>query len=100
MQENPKIGNIQETLKWNQPSYVPKPSIGTTIRIHWLASQPNQYGLYVHCQTNLISRFKKKYKNLFHYEGNRALIFKERDQIPIPELKTCILMGLTYHQKK
>ncbi len=94
------IGELDEALKWGEPSYLPKEkNIGTTIRIHWLKSKPHQYGIYFNCQTTLIADFKKKYAGQFKYEGKRAIILNETDSLPVEQLKGCILMALTYHKK-
>ena len=95
------IDELVETLKWGQPSYVPKKkNVGTAVRIHWLKSKPNQYGVYFNCNTKLIFRIRKKFGNQFNYEGTRALVFQEDDQIPVKALKECISMALTYHRDK
>jgi hypothetical protein len=97
-QEIDQVGELVETLKWGEPSYLPqKKSIGTTIRISWNKSKPDQCGIYFHCQTNLVARIKRKFGNKFQYERNRAIIFKAKDNLPVRELKTCITMALTYH---
>ena len=93
------IGEIDETLKWDTPSYLTvRPKSGTTMR---LAAAPTkgQYGLYVHCQTSLISTFRDIYPDIFTYEKNRAIIFKIDDQIAEEEFRHCISMALTYHLK-
>ncbi len=92
------LGGLEETLKWGQPSYLPKKkNIGTTIRIHWLKSKPEQYAIYFNCQTSLVASFKKKFPGVFSFEGKRAIVFKLQDKIPISELSECIQMALTYH---
>ncbi|WP_299225035.1 hypothetical protein [uncultured Psychroserpens sp.] len=35
---------IEETLKWNKPSFISK--IGSTIRIDWKEQSPNQYAIF------------------------------------------------------
>ena len=38
------VGEIEETLKWGEPSYLtPKTKSGSTIRIAWKESQEEQY---------------------------------------------------------
>jgi len=92
------ITDIEETLKWGEPSYITK--IGSTIRIDWKENKPNQYAIYFKCTSRLIPSFKMVYNNLFTYEGNRAIIFQMNDQIPETELKNCISAGLKYHKVK
>ena len=90
--------DIDETLKWNEPSYLAKS--GSTIRIAWGSKRPNQYGLFFNCKSKLVDTFKELYPNVFNFEGNRAIIFNKDDVIPIDELKHCIRLALIYHQLK
>lgn len=90
--------NLTETLKWNEPSYLCKG--GSTIRIAWRKSFPNQYGIFFNCKTSLIETFKEIYPQEFTYEGNRAIVFELGEQIPKSELKTCIALSLNYHALK
>ncbi len=92
------VTSIEETLKWGEPSYL-TPN-GSTIRMGWTRTKPEQYALYFHCKTKLIDTFKAIYNEEFRFEGNRAIIFKQNDEIPIEALKHCILLSLTYHQRK
>ena len=93
------IGEIEETLKWNVPSYLTvNPKSGTTIRLG-AAKKQNEYGLYVHCQTTLIATFREVYPDNFSYEKNRAIIFSTEEPIAEEELRHCISMALTYHLK-
>ena len=95
------VGQIEETLKWGEPSYLtPKTKSGSTIRIDWKESQQDQYAMFFKCTANLIPAFKEKFPNEFKYGGNRSIIFKVDDQIPVEELKSCISLALTYHRNK
>lgn len=96
--ETDSVNKLEETLKWGEPSYLTKN--GSTIRIDWKESKPNQYFMYFHCKTKLIDTFKVLYTDKFIFEGNRAIIFNKDDEIPIEELKQCILLSLTYHSRK
>lgn len=87
-----------ETIKWGEPSYIAKN--GSTIRIAWNAKRPDVYGIYFNCQTKLIETFKVLFDEQFNYEGNRAIVFKDKDELPVAELKLCILAALTYHKRK
>ncbi len=89
---------LTETLKWNEPSYLTKG--GSTIRIAWRKSFPNQYGIFFNCKTSLIETFKEIYPHEFNYEGNRAIVFELGEEIPESELKTCIALSLNYHAAK
>ncbi len=93
------VGDIEETLKWGQPSYLTQhPKTGTTIRID--AVSPDRYALYVHCQTNLIETFKQMYADKFEFSGNRAIIFDQDKSLPEKQLSHCIALALTYHLNK
>ena len=99
--ETPDVGKLKETIKWGQPSYVTHdPKSGTTIRIGSEKNSAGDYGIYFHCQTTLISRFRRKYGDLFKYEKNRAILFNKEDKIPVEEISACIAMALTYHIHK
>ena len=98
VEETDDIKSLEETLKWGEPSYLTKG--GSTIRIDWKKSKPDQYAMYFNCKTKLVDVFKERYKDEFKYEGNRAIVFYENDIIPINELKHCILLSLTYHSIK
>ncbi len=89
---------LEETLKWGEPSYLTK--TGSTVRIDWKSSEPEQYAMYFHCQTRLLDTFKELYSDKLKFEGNRAIIFHQDDEIPIDEVKHCILLSLTYHDRK
>jgi hypothetical protein len=89
-EESEEIGEINETTKWGEPSYLV--SGGSTLRMDWKASKPKQYAMYFHCQTRLVDTFKEIYGRLFHFEGNRAIIFHEDDKVPVEELKHCIAL--------
>lgn len=96
--ETEGIDNVDETLKWGEPSYITKK--GSTIRIGWKHSIPDQYAMYFNCQTRLVDTFKEAYRDLFNYEGNRAIVFAVNDKIPVEELKQCIVVAHTYHTRK
>lgn len=93
-----EIIKIEETLKWGEPSYLTK--CGSTVRMGWKQSKPEQYALYFHCQTKLLDTFKERYKSELNFEGNRAIIFNVKDDLALNELKHCISLSLTYHTVK
>ena len=93
-----EITNLEETLKWGEPSYLTKN--GSTIRMDWKSKFPNQYAMYFKCTSRLVDTFKMTFKNTFDFEGKRAIVFKMDDRIPEEELKSCIKAALTYHKVK
>ncbi len=95
------IGEIEETLKWGEPSYLTSESkSGSTIRIAWKETQEEQYSIYFKCTANLVPTFKEKYSRLFSFGGDRSIDFKLSDNIHVRELKQCIALALTYHNNK
>lgn len=99
--ETKDIGELEETLKWGEPSYLTSEThSGSTIRLSWKKSFPEQYAIYFNCKTTLISTFKDIYGDLFKYEGNRSIYFQKDEKIPWEALSGCIIMALTYHLNK
>ena len=99
--KTPGVGEIEETLKWNQPSYTtPISKSGSTISIDRVKNGTADYAMYFHCQTSLVDSFRLMFGDTFNYEGNRAILFDNEDEIPVEALRQCIAMALTYHLKK
>jgi len=96
--ETGEISEVEETLKWGEPSYLVKN--GSTIRMDWKKKKPDEYAVYFKCTSKLVPTFKMIYPDLFKYEGTRAIIFKMNDKIPETELKKCISTGLRYLKVK
>jgi hypothetical protein len=92
------IEELEETLKWGEPSYLTKH--GSTLRLAWRKSSPQQYGIFFNCKTSLVETFKEVYPDQFKYEANRAIVFEATDIIPVDALKHCIELSLTYHKIK
>ena len=93
-----EIANVEETLKWGQPSYLTQ--TGSTLRLGGVTGKADYYALYFHCQTKLIPTFKELFPDLFTFSGNRAIIFHHDDEIPQTELRDCITAALSYHSVK
>lgn len=93
-----ELENLEETLKWGEPSYIAKH--GSTLRMDWKPKAPDQYAIYFKCTSKLVPTFKLAFDDLFKYEGNRAIVFKLDDEIPKIELKSCIRAALKYHKVK
>ncbi|NND09004.1 MAG: DUF1801 domain-containing protein [Saprospiraceae bacterium] len=97
-EESANVSEIEETLKWGEPSYLTKN--GSTIRIDWKSKTPNQYAVYFKCTSKLVPSFEAVFNDTFNYEGNRAIVFQMKDKLPVEALKKCIAAGLTYHSVK
>jgi hypothetical protein len=99
--ETKGVGEIEETLKWGEPSYLtPESKSGSTIRIDWKEKQKEQYAIYFKCTANLVIAFKEKYPIEFKFGGTRSILFDIDEKIPVKELKKCISLALTYHFNK
>jgi hypothetical protein len=95
------VGNIEETLKWGEPSYLtPKSKSGSTIRIAWKGPQKEHYSIFFKCTANLVPAFREKFPHSFKFGGNRSIDFSLKDHVPVGELKQCIALALTYHRNK
>lgn len=95
------VGELEETLKWGQPSYLtPVSKSGSTIRIDRVKNGTADYAMYFHCQTSLVDSFRLTFGDMFKYEGNRAILFDDSDEIPVEALRHCISMALTYRLEK
>lgn len=100
-QSNADIGPLTETLKWGEPSYLPrKARIGTTVRLGYSSKRPEQWGLFVSCQTTLIDAYRGLFADELRFDGNRGIIFQAAEKPPLDTLDVCIEMALTYHLSK
>jgi len=89
---------LQETLKWSEPAYLCQS--GSTIRLGFSKSKPEQYCMYFNCKTQLIDCIREVYGDEFQYEGNRALVFTLDQTVNQAAVKQCIDLALTYHKRK
>ncbi len=95
------VGKLEESLKWGEPAYLTAASkSGSTVRIAWKEAKPTQYAMYFNCQTTLVDSFKTMFPKTFRFDGNRALMFEEHDDVPVEALRICVAMALTYHSNK
>jgi len=97
-EETEGVNQLEETLKWNEPSFVSKN--GSTLRMDWKEKSPQQYAVYFQCSSRLVDTFRTVFEEKFHFEGNRAIVFQLNQKIPVQELKECIKTALIYHNVK
>ncbi|EPR68265.1 DUF1801 domain-containing protein [Cyclobacterium qasimii] len=97
-EETEGISNLEETLKWGEPSFLTKN--GSTLRMDWKEKAPNQYAMYFKCTSRLVHTFRIVFEDTFEFEGKRAIVFKLDQKVPEAELKECIKATLTYHKVK
>lgn len=94
--QSPAVGPITESLKWGTPSYQPlQTKSGTPIRLGQHKS--GGFAMFTHCQTTVISDFQNEFPFEFRYEGNRAILFKDQNDIKPEVLRLFINSALTYH---
>jgi hypothetical protein len=94
------VGPLEEAIKWGQPSYLTtETKSGSTIRIDRVKSAANQYAVYFHCQTDLVSTFRELYPELT-YGGNRSILLDAANALPEAALRHCVALALTYHLNK
>lgn len=95
------VGELEETLRWGQPSYLTTASkSGSSIRLGREKKTDGDFAIYFKCRTSLVKGFRELYPDLFRYEGNRAILFNLGDAIPEKELSHCIALALTYNLTK
>ena len=94
------IGDVVETLKWNEIAYLPaKSGVGSTLRMGYTNKSPEHYMLFVHCGTNLLDTFKTLFPELT-LQGNRAVVFDLAKPPPRDAVAMLTEMTLTYHRNK
>lgn len=91
------IGAVSESLKWGEPSFAVRS--GTPVRLGWKPSSRDIVRLLVHCQTDLIARWRERYGETFTFEGTRAITLPLDQKLPREELTHCIAMALTYKRR-
>lgn len=96
--ETEGITQLEETLKWGEPSFVTKH--GSTLRMDWKAKNPEQYALYFQCTSRLVTTFKDLFGQTLQFEGKRAIIFPLQNELPQEIIKHCIKAALRYHKVK
>ena len=82
--ETEGVDELEETLKWGEPSYLTK--CGSTVRIDWRERAPDKYAMYFNCNTSLVDTFKELYGDVLAFEGKRAIVLGETDELPVDEL--------------
>ncbi|WP_104398520.1 DUF1801 domain-containing protein [Vibrio penaeicida] len=92
------LGEIEETLKWGEPSYLSRH--GSTVRLGWKQSAPDLYCVYFHCQTKLVETFRELYGDELTFQGNRAIEFRIDKPLAECPLKHCLYLALNYHKLK
>ena len=95
--KNNELGEVTETLKWGEPSYLCK--TGSTVRISWREKDPDNIGIFFNCNTKLVETFKEVFQDNLSYEGNRVVVVPLKRKLP-QDIESCLLMTLNYHKLK
>ncbi|MGX9355676.1 DUF1801 domain-containing protein [Roseobacteraceae bacterium S113] len=93
---DPRIGPLEESLKWGQPAYRPQRArTGSTLRLGVARDAPDHCAVFFICNTNLVDRFRARFPELTCM-GNRAVLLAP--DTPLPEaLAHCLHAALSYH---
>lgn len=66
----------------------------------WSKKAPETVGLYVHCQSTLVSEWREIYAETFVFVGNRGVLIPIDKPIPKTAVHQMAAMALTYHTRK
>ncbi|NSY38728.1 DUF1801 domain-containing protein [Leisingera sp. ANG59] len=93
--ETPEAGRVEEVLRWGQPSYImPETKAGSTIRLG--VPKGARFALFVHCQSRLIPEFAAAFPAWDRFEGTRAVLFDDPQQVEPLRHGWLIKRALTY----
>ena len=87
--------DLTEDLRWGQPAYLT--AKGSTLRLG--LPKKGGFALFAHCQSTIISSFAAQAPASYRFDGNRAVLFDDENEIVSAELAPLINHGLNYHQK-
>lgn len=91
---DPRIGALDESLKWSTPSYAPATrGVGIAVRVGEF--DDSQVAMFVHCQTTLVSDWREVFPDLT-FSKTRAVVLDPRAPLPAAALEQCISDALTY----
>lgn len=94
--ETPEAGRLSEELRWRQPSYLTlETKAGTALRLG--CPKAGGFGLFVHCQTSLIEDFRPLAPAGARFDGTRAVLFTDQNDVDKAALSLLIRAALTYH---
>jgi hypothetical protein len=96
--EEQGLGEVEETLKWGEPSYLVKK--GCTVRFDWKPKYPEQYFIFFNCKTKLLDTFRELHSDVLQFEGNRAIVLNIHDPLPISAISQCLELSLKYKRIK
>ncbi|MFY0308575.1 DUF1801 domain-containing protein [Leisingera sp. D0M16] len=93
--QTPEAGRVEEALRWGQPSYLtPESKTGSTIRLG--VPKGARFALFVHCQSKLIPEFAAAFPAWDRFEGTRAVLFNDPQEVEPIRHGWLIKRALTY----
>ena len=94
-QADSDIGELDETLRWGEVSYLTGQSkSGSMVRLAMTRS--GDPAVFFHCGTTLIERFRGQYGHVFEFDSNRALILTRPVAETKAELLDCLRQAFRY----
>jgi hypothetical protein len=96
--EEQSLGEVEETLKWGEPSYSVKS--GSAVRFDWKPIYPEQFFIFFNCKTKLVDTFRELYSETLTFQGNRAIVLSVHQPLPNNVIRQCIKLSLTYKSIK
>jgi len=96
--EELQTDEVQESLKWGEPTYTAKS--GSPIRIDWKEKAPDNYYMFFNCQTILVETFRELYSKELEFDGKRAIVLSLAEDMPVQAVKHCTELALNYKNLK
>ena len=97
---DPRIGAIEETLRWGEPAYIPKKRrTGSTVRLG-IEKGSDVPALFFNCNTTLVEGFRAQFGDALTYSKNRAILIDRAGLEFKSIIKMCIAAALTYHLRE
>ena len=90
---DPRIGPLDESLKWGQPAWRARRAVGTTLRIDIAKGRPGEVSLFFHCRTGLVELFRARHAGRFAFHGARELSCPV-EAIPEDAVRDCAATAL------
>lgn len=96
-EKDPRIGEIDECLKWGEPSFLtPKTISGSTVRIAKVNEV--EFALYFNCKTTIAKEIAVEFPD-WNCDGRRAVYFSVSKKLSKAKLTTCLKKALLYHKR-
>lgn len=100
-QQTEGVGPLEESLRWGQPAYLTSQSgSGTTVRLGWKPSTPDEIAVLVHCQTSLVSDLRGSLVPALRFDGTRGVVLAVDEPLPEGPLRLFVEAALTYHLRR